>query len=342
MRKSLRRSVLGVASAVVILFVIFMVNQVAQLVALADRVSPTLGTITLWVLSGLILFSLLVPVYLLIRLPRSLIPPSSETDPRFPDYLETLKARLRRNHRLRGVTIETRDDVEAALARLGEEADGVTQQTALRLFVSTAVLQNGSLDALAVLVAQSKMVYEIASIYYQRPSLSQLVRVYANVATSSFLARQLDDIDLAEYIQPVISAAFTSAVGTAVTGTGFGSVVTNSLLSGSANAYLTLRVGVITKRYCGSLITPPRSVVARSAVLEAAKMIPSVAKEASKQVVGAFTRAMGGSFVKGLAGTVKSAGEVTKGLGQAATALWGKRRKRGEPDDIDPQPDEVV
>lgn len=324
-----------------LLFTLFVVNQVAQLVALAERISPVIGTVTLWTLVTLCLLCLLVPVYLILRLPRALVPPATESDPRFPRYLEQLKARLKRNPRLSGATIETREDVEAALEQLGVQADQVTRQTALRVLVSTAVLQNGSLDAISVLVAQSRMVYEIATIYTQRPSLMHLARLYSNVAVSTFLARQLDDIDLAELVQPFISVGLTSAVGTAVPGaTKVMSLVTDSLLQGSANAFLTLRVGVIAKRYCGSVVSPSRRSVGRAAVLEATKMIPSVVKEASLQVGGALGRALGGrvkegtgAVVKGFTDKVKSASsEVTKGVTQVAASVLEKLKRQEKQD----------
>ena len=42
----------------------------------------------------------------------------------------------------------------------------------------------------------------------------------------------------------------------------FTTIAVNSLLSGSANAFLTLRVGMIAKAYCGSLVAQPRTQAA--------------------------------------------------------------------------------
>lgn len=342
MDKSVRRLVTVMAAGFLVLFLLFVANQIAQLVALAERISPTFGAVTLWVLLLLCSLCVLVPIYLLFRLPRSLTPPVSESDPNFPKYLNQLRARLRRNPHLHQPALDTREQIEAALARLGEQADDVTRDTALRVLVSTAVLQNGSLDALAVLVAQSRMVYRIAKIYYQRPSLSQLLRLYSNVAASTFLARQLEEVDLAELVQPFISVGLTSLVGGAVPGTSrVVALATESLLQGSANAFLTLRVGVIAKGYCSSLIVPERTSLVRSATVQATKMIPSLVAEASKQVTAALAKALGGrvaegtsSMVRKVSGAVKGASEeVAKGANQAAATLIGKLRRRGKQQD---------
>lgn len=342
MGTSVRRWLAVLGTGLLILFLLFIVNQIAQLVALADRISPTFGTITLWTLIALCTVCLLVPIYLLLRLPRTLTPPVSESDPNFPRYLQQLKGRLRRNPHLHEPVLDTREQIEAALAKLGEKADEVTSQTALRVLVSTAVLQNGSLDALAVLVAQSRMVYRIATIYYQRPSLPQLVRLYSNVAASTFLARQLEDVDLAELVQPFISVGLTSVVGSAVPGTArVASLATESLLQGSANAFLTLRVGVIAKGYCSSLTVPERPALIRSATLQATKMIPSLVKEASRQMGTALAKAFSGRVAEGTSTVVKKVSsaikgaseEVSKGASQAAASVWSKFKRREKQQD---------
>lgn len=335
MGQSFRRVLTWVAVGSLGLFVLFVVNQIAQLVALVDRISPVVGTITLWTLIAILSMCFLIPLALVLRLPKALVPPASEAAPGFASYIEDLRRRLQRNPHLNGYPVETRDEIEAALALLGTKADEIAKKTALRVFVSTAVMQNGSLDALAVIVAQSRMVFEIARIYHQRPSLAQLARLYANVAASAFLARQVEDIDLAEYLQPVISATLTSVLGSAVAAGGAGNIVINSMLSGSANAYLTLRVGVVTRMYCGSLVVPSRSVISRSAILQAAKLVPGVAKEGALQVVNALARAGFGSvkggteaMVKSVAESVKGASsEIGKGVTQAAASLLGKLRR---------------
>lgn len=342
MRRSVKRAVAAFAAGLLLLFTIFVVNQVTQLVGLAGRVSPVLGTFVLWFLAAVLALCLLGPLYLLLRLPRTPALPVSDQGPEFDAYLNLLRRRLRRNPYTAGLPLETRGDIEAALKTLGEQADKVIRETALQVFVSTAIWQNGSLDALTVLVAQSRMVYRIACIYHQRPALDLLLRLYANVAVSAFFARQLEESDLVESLQPVIAAALTSTLGTAFSGaSGVMSVFTASLLSGSANAYLTLRVGVIAKAYCGSLVRPHRTLLAQFAAAEAAKMIPGVAREASVKVARAFGRAVGaasGTVFKGAVGKVKEVSEeVRRGFTEGAASLIGKVfrpvRRRSAPTD---------
>ncbi len=85
---------------------------------------------------------------------------------------------------------------------------------------------------------------------------------------TAFVAGELDDLELHQMIQPVVTASL-GTMGGAIPGFQvFTTIAVNSLMSGSANAFLTLRVGMITKAYCGSLVARPRSSVRRSATAE--------------------------------------------------------------------------
>lgn len=280
------------AAVLICLFVLFVINQTAQIVALADRVSPAFGTVVLWTLLALYAAGIGVLVYQFGRLPRPLRPPADKDDPDFPRYITRLRARLRRNPLVEGMPLETEADVEAALNALGERADEVTRSTALQVFLTTAISQNGSLDALAVLAAQSRMVLQIARIYHQRPSVRDLLWLYGNVAMAALLARQIEEMDMTETIRPLVSSVVSSAVGAVPGMEAAATVFVQSVLAGSANAYVTLRVGVIAKRYSGSLTIPDAGAVRKAAFAEAIQMIPAVVNQGAKTVAGIITAAM--------------------------------------------------
>ena len=106
------------------------------------------------------------------------------------------------------------------------------------------------------------MIWRIARVYYQRPMLRDLIRLYANVAGTAFLASELDDIDISEQVQPILSSAL-GPLAVMVPGVQLAaSILVNSVLTGTANAFLTLRVGIIAKRYCGSLVVAERRTYA--------------------------------------------------------------------------------
>lgn len=331
MRKTAARIAVLLGLFVILGFIVVVVNQTAQLVLLAGTVTPFLGEVVLWSLIALYTFCLAVPAWLLLRLPKPLRPPAAETDPAFPEHLERLGARLRSNPHLSAQPVTDRVSIEAALTTL----DGVTQEritrAASQVFVTTAISQNGSLDALLVLAAQSKLVLEIARVYYQRPTLRDMVYLYSNVAATAFVAGELEDIDLSEQIEHVLAAVFGSAAG-AIPGFGAASTLfVNSVTTGAANAFLTLRVGVITRQYCRAVVLPPRRVIRRSAILEATQMLGAVAFTGTKRVAAAMGTAardtIGGAF-ESLGDQIRATGGVLKSTGRG---VIDRLRPRGSP-----------
>jgi hypothetical protein len=278
-------AILG-SGLVLLSFTVVVVNQTAQVVALAREINSALGTVTFWALVLAYAGLIGVPVVLVARMPRPLKPPESETSPEFPLHLQKLGARLAANPRVRNAAIEplNRYGVENALRILDDDAHAIVKQMATTVFLTTAVSQSGRLDLLLVLTAQSRMVWRIAHLYYQRPSLRELVHLYANVVATSLVAGELDDLELHQMIQPVVAGSL-GAVGGAIPGFQvFTSIVVNSILSGSANAFLTLRVGMIAKDYCGSLVAQPRSRLRKHATAEAARLLSGIVKDSGARV----------------------------------------------------------
>jgi hypothetical protein len=292
MTKSLKTFALLGSGLILLSFTVVVINQTAGVVQLAKEVHPTLGTVTLWGL--LIAYGGIVgvPAVMIMRMPKPLSPPASDSGPEFDAHIKRLGERLAANPRVQidtGKPIDRRQ-VEDAIHVLDAEADAVIKQMATTVFLTTAVSQSGRLDALLVLGAQSRMVWRIAHLYYQRPSLRDLTHLYANVTVTSLLAGELDDLELHQMIQPVV-AGTVGAVGGAIPGFQvFTTILVNSLLSGSANSFLTLRIGMIAKEYCGSLVAEPRSRVRRAATTEAARLLSGIVKESGARVREAVWR----------------------------------------------------
>jgi hypothetical protein len=286
MKKSLKTFALLGSGMIILSCTLVVINQTAGVVQLAKEVHPTFGTITLWGLLTVYAGVIGVPLVMIMRMPKPLVPPSAESGPEFEHHLTQLRERLASNPRLHLETVGPvdREKVEDAIRALDAEADLLVKQMATTVFLTTAVSQSGRLDALLVLSAQSRMVWKVAQLYYQRPSLRDLTHLYANVAATSLLAGELDDLELHQMIQPVVTASL-GTMGGAIPGFQvFTTIAVNSLLSGSANAFLTLRVGMIAKAYCGSLVAQPRTKLRRSATAESARMLSGIVKESGARV----------------------------------------------------------
>ena len=63
-------------------------------------------------------------------------------------------------------------------------------------------------------------------------------------------------------------------------------------LDGTANAYLTLRIGIITKKYCGALVKLETKSIRRLASLEAARLLGGIVVASSRKVTSAIYEAV--------------------------------------------------
>jgi len=285
-----RRLAVIAAGLVLILFVVFAINQVSQVVDLADRVNPLFGTIVLWSLIAILTVLVLTPIVMYLRLAPPLRPPADDTGPEFEAHLDALRSRLSRNRLVEG-SPQTREEIEAALAGLGSRADDAAREVAGAVFLSTAISQSGRLDAFVVLGANVRLVSRIARIYYQRPTLRDMLYLYANVSATAFVAGEIDDLDISEQLEPIIAGTMGGLAGV-VPGLGTAAnLLTSSVLSGTANAYLALRIGHISRRYCGSLVIADRRRLRRSAAAAAAASLGQIVTVGSGRLIKAMGKA---------------------------------------------------
>jgi len=171
MRSILLKIVTFVSLFLLLAFVVFVVNQTAGVVRLASEVSPNLGTGVLAILLALYAILLLTPLVLYLRLPPPLAPPKTDEGPAFEQHLAALRRRLKANPMVGDQPLESREEIEAALAVLDRRGEEIVRGAAGGVFLATAVSQSGRLDALLVLGAQSRLIWRLAHHYFQRPSL---------------------------------------------------------------------------------------------------------------------------------------------------------------------------
>lgn len=329
----MKRAAVALATLVLVAFALFVARETREVVALAMAVDPRLGYAAFGALLLLYAVCAGVPVVMFLRLPRPLSPPADETDPAFPRHLERLAGRLARNPHLGGVRVDAGDraSVEAALARLHLRARDEMLRTAGVVFLTTAISQSGRLDALTVLIAQSRMVWRIAHLHAQRPALRDLLALYANVAVTVFAAESLEDLDLEEIVEPVLTPVVAGSALGAVPGfAGVATFVTQAVLEGAFNAFLTLRVGCVANRYCAALVRPERGALRRSATAEAAAMLPGVVMAGAERVSAAVWAAARRSTVG------ERASALTRTLARSAGAVrasnpfrWRRRAAEG-------------
>ena len=291
----IKRVVIVVVLFFTVLLVIFVINQTNQLVSFAVGISPVLGQVLLYLLLALYAAVIIIPLVAIYSKPPALLPPEDVESEEYQYYLKKLAARLAKNPHLgkAAVNPEQPEEIETALKKLDGIADEAIKSAASGVFIMTAISQYGALDALIVIITQLRMIWRVTTLYNQRPTLRELAYLYGNVFATAFLATRIENLDLIEdQLEPIIASlmgsslsSMTPALNTAA------NVITNSVINGSANAFLTLRVGVITRQYCASLIRPERSTLRRAAMVQATALLAKVLSDSTYQVTKSILRA---------------------------------------------------
>ena len=288
-----------------------------SLISLADRIHPVAGTVVFW---GLCLAAGFFALYCLIayaQLPPALVPPEETSGPKHEAYLQSLRLRLGNNPRTRALPLTTDAEVEAAIAHLSKEADLVVRKTASTVFLSTALMQNGRLDGLIVLFTQIQMVGRIARIYVQRPSPRELVRLYANVGGTAFVATGLESLDLGEMVAP-LATSMVPALKSGIPGLGgISALLVKCVSTGAANAFLTLRVGEVARGYCDLTSRSSPEFIRKSATAAAVHHLGRIVRENAALIGKKLWDSTGGSLID--SGVSKA-----EGIAGATRDLFGR------------------
>ena len=305
---SVRRIVFVVIALGAISVLSLIVAGAASLISLADRIHPVAGTIVFWSVCLAAGFFALYCVIAYARLPAALIPPEETSGSKHEAYLQALCARLATNPRTRDLPLTTPQEIEAAVRQLSNEADKVVRRTASTVFLSTALMQNGRLDGLVVLFTQIQMVNRVARIYVQRPSPRELMRLYANVAGTALIASGLESLDLGEMIAPLATSVVPAIKGGIPGLSGISALLVRSISNGAANAFLTLRVGEVARRYCALTSRCSRDAIRKSATAAAVHHLGRIVRENGALVVRKIweaARDSGVSKVEDIAGATR-------------------------------------
>jgi hypothetical protein len=158
------------------------------------------------------------------------------------------------------------------IAQLDESAMQKIDAKASLAFVSNTIVQNGRLEAVALLSVNIRLVHDLVAHYGFRPSLASLMRIYGEVFVMAFLVDEVGDLDLDSALSMCLSPAISAIPGF--------HLITHSLIQGATSSLFTLRVGMITrdilKEGLGSRAARPerRRQVNREAAARAAVVIP--------------------------------------------------------------------
>ncbi len=158
-----------------------------------------------------------------------------------------------------------------------KELNKIIVSNAESVFMTTAISQNGRLDAIAVLTINLRLIRQLVEKCGFRPNYASLGRLSVSVLTTAVIAENLEDIKFNE-IFPQSSLNALSEIP-------FVRTVTGSLAQGSGNALLALRVGIVCRNFLFmNLKAQSKKEIKRLAFAEAVTLFPSVIGESVKKV----------------------------------------------------------
>jgi hypothetical protein len=294
---SARKIIVVLAVVITVCLLSLIIAGFTSLISLAERIHPIAGTIVFWSVCLAAGFFALYCVVAYAKLPAALVPPEDKSGPTYDAYLQALRVRLTLNPRTRGRPLATEEEIENAVGHLSAEADSIVRSTASTVFLSTALMQNGRLDGLIVLFTQIRMVGRIARIYVQRPSPRELVRLYANVAGTAFVASGLESLDLGEMVAPLAVSVVPALKGGIPGMSGISALLVRCVSTGAANAFLTLRVGEVARRYCELTSRCAPDVIRKSATAAAVQHLGRIVRENGALVVRKIWESTGRALI---------------------------------------------
>lgn len=154
-----------------------------------------------------------------------------------------------------------------------KEMNQVIRRNAKTVMISTAISQNGRLDFFTVVVVNIKMIKELVVMCGFRPSFKNLAKLTTNVFTTALIAEGLENMDITD----ILPTSTVNAIGDIP----FIKPVVSSVAQGMGNALLTLRIGIVARKFLFSDAKEiTKEEIRRTALLEAAGMMPQVMADA--------------------------------------------------------------
>ena len=290
-----KRQLVILLVATILFFLLIVITQALQTYYLLLDMNRFLAYGFL-ILGLLLLLSLIIyPTIRFLLLPEAKTLPRKEAYQQDPAKRKDLVNYLKENQALTAILEEegktiafdedpSLEEIEAALELLHKRGEKIIRDNASRVFITTTISQNGSLDAVFMMVHITKMIRQVAVLYHQRPGIGKLVKIYVNVLATLFLTRSLEDLELLdEQLEPMLSIMFGSFLGSLVPGVQAAvNLLMNSAIQGSANAYLSLRVGLIAQEFIINEERGDKRKIRKSATLRALPMLGTVINDNRK------------------------------------------------------------
>ena len=276
----------ALALGFIILFVLILMSSILEVGDRLRKVTPILEYSFYGIAALLVYVLILRPVHIILFSPSFSV--ETSLDPDSPRNFQVYKRVARRLIAQGNLPEEEVTKLNAAFHSSQElrpalyhaynkvvkkQMNKVIKKNAKTVMISTAISQNGRLDFFTIVVVNLKMIKELVVMCGFRPSFKNLAKLTINVFTTALIAEGLENMDLND----LLPASTMNVIGEIP----LVKPVVSSVIQGVSNALLTLRIGIVTRKYLFSDAKEiTKEQIRRNALLEAAKMLPSVIGDA--------------------------------------------------------------
>src|SRR5438874_9831023 len=164
----------------------------------------------------------------------------------------------------------------------------------------------------------------VARVDGQRPSPRELVRLYANVAGTAFVASGLESLDLGEMVAPLAVSVVPALKGGIPGLSGISALLVRCVSNGAADAFLTLRVGDVARRYCELTSRTSPELIRKSATAAAVQHLGRIVRENGALVVRKIWESTGRALIDSGVSKAEDIAAATRGLMGKISAWRGK------------------
>ena len=150
--------------------------------------------------------------------------------------------------------------------------------TASKVLLTTALSQSGKFDALNVALTNVRMIMQICVKCGYHPTYAKLTKLIIKVFRNAIIAYSIESLNVGEAVTTGINKLTDNLLsGIPVVGT-----ITKSILEGSTNALLTLRIGILTRKYLYEEYAKQEQIKDSSEIQ--AELVDSTIKEANENI----------------------------------------------------------
>lgn len=266
--------------AVILLTIVFIVNQLHTATKLLNSLHPYAGIFFLFFSTGVILAALYT-AFRFFSVPKTPALPANESSREMEPYTAYLAKRMPVHPLHPDRSKQHKDErwLRTNIKFIEADSFNNTKEIATKNFFVGAFAQNTSYGTTTSLMNNVRVIWNIYTIHHH----DQHFREFINLIRSVYSCLPLSDFkkeDLPAHIKPIIQSSFSNTLATLLPG---GNLLTpfflNLFLAGSTNAYLTCLSGVIATHHCQAMTEKDKQEIIQQSMFEASFMLKEIVKE---------------------------------------------------------------